>query len=516
MSMCKKAMILGGAVGVLVLVLFLFAWHDYPLFRTDSSFFIPTAINLAAGKGLTNHFDPLIRVFDQTGQHRYMTYGPLFPAVLSMLMPSPTPHSAFLAIALLNSLRLTLDAWVFYRLATFRRNALTWFGTLLIALALIGEATYMVGKSTGRPEILTALLLTLSVLLVLLCRHRAFLTVGLGVLLGAMGCTQYIGGVLLLLMITAYYAATQPLKAALRSVALVSIIAAGSFWGLFRLLNPYPLADIWAALQQHMHIAVSRNTDVNFWSEFFEAHFLSQHTTFYGVLVACAVVAYGHLTWRFRHLIRAPWLFWPTTLLVGFVFYRTSINPSYSSYNLYQCVSVFFGILIVYAVHLLGKGRSRPLLLKSLATVVMLLTTVGFMKSLVLFPAFLQEGLSLPQARRLFQEIQREAAVPMGVTPALWVLSENHTAMFMFRSFEDDMYATQAQKQDTILVLQQKYVAGFPPRAPLAETPHHRLYRNYFCPTAPRLFGIPLSKTVPGYQFAVYVPKHSAWRKPEP
>lgn len=507
-----KKVILVGIIILLIIVFFIFARYGYPLFRWDAGFFIPTAINLAAGKGLINEFYPVVQNLDPLHQYRFIANVPLFPVVLSLLIPHPSPQGAYVALAILHSLALSLSGLLLYRTATLHGKPLGWMGTGLISLSLLGMATHFVGRAEGRPETLGVLFFLLAVLTIVYGYRWRFLWVPLGGILGLMGATHPVGGIMLFLMLGLYFAIVSPPREAIRAVLGVGLLSIACFFIMLKLASPYPLADMFQAIAIHAQLSVDYMQTRDKMGDFLNYHFLVRHQMFYGLLFVGFLAACGHLYRCFRNRVRSAKLFGVLALALAGAIFKTSIWTSASSYNLYMFTPLFFGVILYATLHgLEALSLRRQLMLKCTMGLVLGLTTLGFFQSLILFPAFMTSGLSLNKARLLFQQIETSADVPIGVSSSLWVLSENYNNMFLVNGFGEDRFSSLAQKKRALIVLQQYSASQTSGKASRS----HVLYRNYFTHEKPSLFGIHLSATMPSYQFAVYVPKHAPWKKHE-
>ena len=77
----------------------------YPVPGGDAAVFMPAAINLKAGYGLTNSFWEVNP--DPTGQHRFLEHPALFQIVVSACMWKSETRNAFIVTAIFNAVTLT-------------------------------------------------------------------------------------------------------------------------------------------------------------------------------------------------------------------------------------------------------------------------------------------------------------------------------------------------------------------------------------------------------------------------
>src|SRR3989338_9237245 len=98
-----------------VAVLFVFSAQEYPVMGGDSIYYVATAINYELGNGLTNKLSPMFLVSDPSGAGRFLVFPPLFPLVLSWLMSTGTPQSAYMAMFVLYAVAIFLAGFVFWK-----------------------------------------------------------------------------------------------------------------------------------------------------------------------------------------------------------------------------------------------------------------------------------------------------------------------------------------------------------------------------------------------------------------
>ncbi len=111
----------------------IFASADmYPVPGGDAAVFMPAAINLKAGRGLTNSLweaEP-----DPTGQHRYLDHPALFQLVVSACMWKSETRNAFIVGAIFDALTLALYAAILGKARFARRFHLLDSGACALGL----------------------------------------------------------------------------------------------------------------------------------------------------------------------------------------------------------------------------------------------------------------------------------------------------------------------------------------------------------------------------------------------
>ncbi|HEV2856138.1 MAG TPA: hypothetical protein VHC97_25340 [Thermoanaerobaculia bacterium] len=452
---------------LLALSLLAFGASAFPVPSGDSQAFVPPALLFEAGGGLRNPVSPLARELDPTGRARYLQYPPLFPLVLSLLMASPTPRAAFLAIAGLNALNAVLCAPLFARADR---------GFLGFAAAVAGLATLLVGQQGGRPE-------ALGMVWVLLAAHtylalppeRSWLPSG--VFVGLLGATQPVGGLLLGLLAALAFAARLPTRRALAAVAGTLAVSLAVFAGVLA-AGPFGLLETLEGLRRHGAAVAGRGSGgslATYW-------IANPGATFYAVPY---LLLAGLLAWRvFRGemAVRSRALFAAVLVPLLAALWRVGVAVPELSYN-----ALLFAPL-VFAGNLRLAGDGRPV-----ASAAHGLAAVGYLRSLVLLGVFLTRGVPLEEAREAFLRVPPEARV--AVTPSLWVVSEDYGRMTVFPLAE-------GPPPDAGAVLVQQSYTGWtsPP-----ELPGYRLAENRFAAPSGFLRRARIANTMPGYGYALYV-----------
>jgi hypothetical protein len=464
--------------GLLILSLLAFGAAVFPVPSGDSHAFVPPALLLKAGGGLRNPISDLTRRLDPTGQARYLQYPPLFPWILSRLMPRPTPSAAFLAIAGLNAVNVILCALLFARSA----RSLPWAA----AMALLGIATLLAGEQTGRPEVLATLWVLLAIHLHLaLPLKRSWLPVG--VILGLLGATHPVGALLLGLLAVLAYAARLPTGRALRMASGTLAVSLAVFAGVLA-ASPFGLHETLEGIRRHGGAVAARSSQGTLMPYWITNPGGTLYALPYLLLIAL-------LAWRAarRELpVRSPALFAAAFLPLLAVAWRTGIQIPELSYNVLLFAPAVFAANLRLAGGGEGTWTSRG------TALVHGLTGLGYLRQLVLFGLFLTQGIPLAEARGGFQRLPVDARV--AVTPSLWVVAEDYERMTVFPLAEGPRPGAGA------VMIQQSYT-GLTSPPPL---PGYHLLEDRFLPRPAILLGARVANTVPGYGYAIYRPDLAA------
>ncbi len=518
--MIQPKVLFTASIAVLVIslatLLITFGYTGYPLPGADAVAFIPTAIQFKQGLGLVNEiYDLPLDIGLQTG-YRFVYYVPLFPVVLSLLMQDATPQSAFVGIAVLNSLTLAICAFLFYRiaLAASPRRTLSGFGFLMVCLCLIGMGSRFTGQNDGRPEALATLLIAIACLLPFFFRHRSlYLPILLGLLLGLMGATQAWGAVVFAFLIGGYFSLFQKGKDFLKSLGMVYSVSLVCFLIVLLLASPYGIMETLLGTKAHAAYqsenAFQRYGMLPPLKDLVHYYFLKSRMTFYGLVAIFSAVS-GFYWWRhYQGQIALPICLGLFATGIFALVYMSCVRTPFSSYNLFLFTPVLFGVCLYTLLHLTQSETKYRTLLQTTGLLMLSLTTIGFIWTTLAFPGFLQHGMSLQQARQVFREVESTTDRPIGISRTLWVLSENYQQMFIYEGPQTYPKVSGHKYSNALLVKQQNYLDFKPADA----IDNHPLQRHFFVQHKPRLFGIPIESTPPGYQFAVYHPKNNPLAK---
>lgn len=483
----KMFLIIVTVLGIAVLLL-VFGLTAYPAPYTDSIIYLPAAINLAQGKGLINQACTMAHLIDQTGADRFIYNVPLFPLVLGLLMWKATPQNAFLVIALINTLSLILSAHLFYRTAGWNSRKITVWEPLLISVSLVGLSTLFTGHYGGRPEILATLIFvaTLSLCLYWPSKNLWFpLSLGLGLT----GATLPGSALVFAAFIATFFASTQrPLKA-IRSVFDAAIFSIAIF--LLALgAGPFPIADTLAGSFRHFSsIRESLPPKMN-WPDYFSY----ANMMFLMIPLALSFIFSVAFFWVYRKAHASSFLvglfgivFW------GLVFLFTI--PLRRMTHILPFMPLFFVITLA------GIFCFKSRLLKIGLALLLGMTTTGFVRTSALFPFYLKKGVRLETARGLLESFLRtqDPSIKLGISDSLWVLSEDYSRMMMCQSYR---IGCEPENGKMLLLWQQAGTAWTEPPQTLKGLP---LSQSFFSPEVPRLFGMKLAHTMPGYGYAIYL-----------
>ena len=481
----KKAVVATAALLIAGIYL-TFGWHTYPAFFGDAPVFIPTAIQLAAGEGWANDI------------YTYLYPAPLFPMVVSWLMPEPVPQDAFLVLSVFSALNVLLCGAAFYKAAVWDGRALKWYDTLLVVASLGGMATWLTPGS-GRPEIFASLLLLIGVVAFLYWNVRwpdLWLWLLFGVLLSLMTASNPNGAVLFALLILTFCSLLYQGKPWLRSTGAVFGVPSLALGALLLFYS----AEVVDMLSGVLWVAgrlltpdymISHSYSISYY------YITEPHAFCYGFVLLFSLGGGVHLLYRKWENVASPKrsLFFLTLFL--FFAYYTAIRQPNRRYNLLLFASVFFALGIYYVSCLKAQGSIRTHVTRGGYLLLVILTAAGFVRDVAMFPVYLRHGMSLEQARVEFERMDLFGRAEEEVLTAgpMWTLSEQYDRM---RYCTDPDYCG---KESKWFVMQQQLSGR---KRPPDSVDDYKLKRDFFAPVIPRLFGVKLANSMRGYSFAVY------------
>ena len=477
-----------GTLALLCALLLAYGYFSFPVPLEDSIVYLPPAINFCAGKGLINEVFPIAKVLDPLGQGRLIYNVPLFPWLLGKLMWQPTPQNAFFVISLLNSLSLCLSGFLFYHAATIR-SRINFCSTFLIMASLAGQQTLFTAHYGARPEILAILFVLLGITALILTSFRFQVPI-LGLALGCLGATHPSAAIIFAILIAFYFSFAKSGLSLILHLAGIYILSIISFTVLL-ILSPFPIKDILTGTLKHYRLIMQHLPAKTDWI----SYLTYANSTFYSVLILLSVLLGLLFFFKSQKNLRYPrqsfaFLFLLILVLFKLSFFSTRIGPAF----------LFSPLCFSFLIYFLTQTGSRSLWFQWPVFFVIALTSVGAIRYGLLFPFYLSKGMSLESARDHFREIEKQHPESrFGITDPLWVLSENYDRFTYCQYLRER--ECHAKPEKFFLFWQQNGEGSLMPRP---EINHLPLKENFYSSEVPRLFGIKLAHTMPGYFFAVY------------
>ncbi|MCC6546476.1 hypothetical protein IT570_04845 [Candidatus Sumerlaeota bacterium] len=482
----KLDIALFSVTALLVAILFLFAWHAYPPPNGDSLAFIPAAISYARGDGLISPVWKYAVTLDPTGAHRFLNHGPYYPIVVGALMPKADVYGALFAIRLIDSVVLLLGACV-GRLFLVRLGAWNWKGCLLVILTLGGICTHLVWSL--RPERLALLCYILVAMIWLFWKGSTLVALLASAALHAFAGTVHpLAALMLAPVVLAYFSVRWRCAELLRHLSIHAGATLATFLLLMH-LSPHGLADSLAGQRTMTQVLVVEGRTAQAWEFLF--HFVTDpRKALFGVVIVggcvCGVIQYG----RHRRAIASPAGFHTAIAFLLLIVYYFILRKPSTVYNFVPFYPVLVALILWWFAQT-NRWWVAAFLLAS--------NVVSFARWLVLFPFFLQGGVTLEDARARFESLAAEVPGTIGGTNIVWTFTEHYDRLFDYPS---NVQAIQATEDHSYLVIQQFAYGGMNPE-PIA---HHALMESRFHSHSVRLLGINLGNRMPDYAFAIYAP----------
>jgi hypothetical protein len=464
----------------------------YPVPGGDAAVFMPAAINLKAGHGLTNS---LWEVYpDPTGQHRFLEHPSLFQTVVSACMWKAETRNAFIVLAVFDALTLTLFA-AFLGTAKFARKLLASTGGFLVLVSsLFGLAFVIFIDAWGRPEALSTLILSLA-MAVVIWLPPSFWPVCLGVAIGVTAAIHPTHGIFIACLVTIVFLVTSTVPQAIRKILLAGGIALPLFGMLLR-LSPYPVGETLRAISKHAAFANAADYRLSTVATYYLK--LAPWSGLYLLGLLLVLIWGGVYLWRSAddRMTRSARL--AGLLLTAFAFWFFSVRrPNASYYLMMLAPALAAGALYLLDVNGGNPGRrlaSGPLWISAMFFGVF---SLWLARDVALFIDYRTEGVSFADAHKEFDRLVHSTEEVISVSESFWVLTDE---------FERICIVERGTASGAFMVLQQTQRGSLSPPA----IPGYRLLFQDFVSHSPKWFGLPIARTMPGYSFAIFAREKSA------
>ena len=457
----------------------------YPVPGGDAAVFLPGAINLKAGRGLTNQLWEAWP--DPTGQHRFLDHPPLFQLVVAALMAKADAQSAFKVLSIFGALSVILYA-VLLSTAEFGRRLITSrLGFLILILSEFALAFVIFTDTCGRPETLSTLVLAGAIAMVIWVDWK-WSPICLGGAAGIAAAIHPVNGILVAYLVAVTFLVLDPIRTAIRKIIFAAAVTLAVFWCLLR-LSPHPAQLVLDSVLTHAVLAneieYSRSDFVTFYLTLAPWAGLYLLGLFL-VLGWCGVYVWHNTCDRLTRFLRFLGL-----SSAGLAFYYFSIRRPCASYYL----SMLVPAVIVLAIFLAGRDgveslRPRSSLILVLAAFFGIFTLCLF-RDVGLFVNYSATGVSFRDAQKAFKNVAGSTNQEISVSESLWVLASD---------FERIRIIEHGTVSGELVVLQQTQRGSLSP--PII--PGYRLLWQSFISHPPTLVGVPIAHTMPGYSFAVF------------
>jgi hypothetical protein len=466
----------------------------YPVPGGDAAVFMPGAINLKAGRGLTNSLweaEP-----DPTGQHRYLDHPALFQMVVSACMWKSETRNAFIVAAIFDALTLALYAAILCSAKFARRLISSIPGIALLASSIFAVA-FLIFTGMGRPEALSTLVVCLGIAAVTWLPRKTW-PVCLGSAVGVAAAIHPVHGLFIACLAGMAFMLTASLSRSVGEATLAATVALAAFWVLLN-LSPYPFSKTLRTVARHGALANAIHYPISDLSAFYLK--LSPWSGLYLlglalVLVWCAIHFWRRSEDRITRSARLGAL-----LLTAFAFCFFSIRRPTASYYLIMLSPAFVaGALYLLDVHSGGYGRRSTALPLTISAAFFGIFSLCLARDVALFVDYRAEGVSFAEAQKELDRLVQSTGQVISVSESFWVLADH---------FEQIRIVERGTASGDLMVLQQTQRGSLSP--PLI--PGYRLLSQRFVSQPPKLFGLPIARTMPGYSFAVFAREASSGEK---
>jgi len=488
--MNKVQILLISLVGLLLMgLIYTFGRLAYPNMSGDAISFGPPAITYARtgtlDVQLSTYFFPSVFT-DFLGSinsgGRYIWYPPFFYLAVGSLLAEGSAVGFFIIIG-------TIGASVFLLgitavVMSVRTSSETRFGSLVIILSMFTLAHYITGSQNGRPEIFAAFFITLGILLAeVQQKHLIWIW---GLILGVLCATHIIACLISLAIAGLFFSAKYSPKQLFGAMLGIMAVAIPTATILF-LLSPNGLLDTVRGTLYHAQLIGGRVVI----EPFLSYYVLNVRAMFVGILMIISLILSALWSLISRYKIKSPLIhifFW---ILLIFVVVYAGVRNVQNYYNLMPFTPLVVVIIVRSYYYYSKQNRGfRKLLAKILIFIILLIPSIGLLRDAVLFALYLEKGLSLINARELFQDLQIPDGANVGISGSTWALSEDYHKM--------TMYNPQNRLVDIIIFQQNGSGLQDPP-----EISDYSVKHNYFVAGPDGILRF-LANTTPGYAFAVY------------
>lgn len=333
---------------IIIAIFVLFGIIGYPLLGSDSYCFLPTSIHLFNNEGLIN------KLYMPLGIEEMKFYPPFFPYFQSLFIFNNTPNSIYLSLTITSVLTLIIVSLIFYRI--LKDSTLYLYIPLLLLAVTSG-----LDISSGRPEILLNLLLSIAVLVNISSLRSQTVDLINGLLFTLIGITSPITSIYIFIIILIYYTYTNK-----KISNFITLFISSTFTFLiFLFLYPYSFLELIHNMKSQAKLLIVSRDDYYTISEFVKYHILNPTYSFYILLFLFAIIIV------FKKFSRSVLLLSLTAVLLFIIYYFGFRNPAtnYYVYNLY----ILYISLIAFKIN---SYKSY----KYLYVIVFLLCSVGFIR----------------------------------------------------------------------------------------------------------------------------------------
>ena len=465
----------------------LFAFYGFPIPDGDAAYYWPPMLAMAKTGELINDFSTEIRTFDPAGHNRLVYHGYLYPLLVGKIIWKADYGAIALLVALINVVTLSATTFLLLIVSYAGRVRIPLREAITISVAIPACAVTLMGHS-GRAETLGAPILVLA-MIGILCLERRWHVIILGVVIGLLVGTHPMGCILTAAVVAFRVFYSMQFWDGIRFLCKVVLLGV-AIWGATFALYPYSLHDWLVGLLQNGRnvLPPSESESSRLWS----AWITSPGATAYGLIYMLAGIAGGYSLvrgWRSMKC-RIP-CFVCGLLLVAAVVNYGFRNPGQNSTLLLFAPLVICFVVWNNARWSVYSGSVR-FLWGAVTACCLFAAAAGFMRTSLLFPYYLKDGLGREAGKREFAAVREKYGGSIQLSSGLFSLTDDYQHV-------NDAENGNGAKYETMVLQQANHGLLVPPTID-----GYELVKHQFSSVQPRLFGLKLGNTVGGYNFAVY------------
>lgn len=461
-----------------------FSINNYPVLDGDASCFMPCAVNYASGNGLVNNMWHPKQVFNPSHPEWLTWHGFAFPMLTSALATSPSYLGARMSLLYMQLIILFSMVFIMIKLTHGRYNFKVW---ILIIAAIFTSESYC--SATGRPELLVSMWISLGMLLAILFREYKWIIIG--IVLGLTTITSPVPAIYLGLFTMIYLSKVENMKDVLTiflqmgSAFLISIFVGFLFY-------PFSFSAWVLGVAGHSGVAFGYSrfeisSFIYFWM-------LSPNSKFFGLLFLAACILFyfywNNFSRKLKYISAVQILLFTVVFgkSVGIepekIYYVTALSPLLILFIFKQSITV-------------NKVKINYKLL--FTTSIFLICSLGFIRTILVFPAFKNHGLNYSEGLRQFDnflEKTKKQKNKIGVSCGLYALVPLDANI---KIIGDESNIAENYDYDYIVIQQANRATSKP-----SLIPNYQLISDNFSSFTLQILGKSIANTYGGYNFAVY------------
>jgi hypothetical protein len=484
---------IAAAWAIIAALLVAFAINVWPAGTKDEQFLIPPALEYRSSGELVHPFWQKARDMDPTGEGRLVYHGFLLQLIVGTVALSPGYQGAHMVLMLILVAVLGVFSLAIVQVIRAFPGVPAMHGALLGVSAVAGLPTVLLGLGS-RPEPLAMLIVLCAVLVMRrLDLRRQWIPAGIAV--GLIGVTSPLPAIVAFVLFALYIHMRLRQRDALAGTVLAAGTATLSALAIVFLWYPFSLLDWLHGLEAHRaSLGAPPQGIIYCW-------FTNPRYSFYGLLFLLAAALGALRLGRHRDRVKSRVGFIVSLAGLVIIVVESKLYTPQILYNLMVFsplvyVAAIFAGLEICRDEAAAKGARRLCpALTAIIVMVFLATSLGFARTLVTFPAFLQRGVSYAEAKTRFEDLRTNASGSILITPALYGLVYKYDGISVMELPDQPI----PKGYEFIMYSQVGVARQTPP-----EIDGYVLIEDRFDRNAPRIFGVKVANSTHGYDYAIY------------